>query len=247
MAPAGHHYRNQLLNALSGPDLDRLRPHLEPVRLDLRFVMETPNRPIPFAYFFERGLASVVALGRGGRMIEVGLIGREGMTGLSLVLGDDRSANETFVQAEGEGFRVSADKLAEAMEAGPSLRQTLLLYVQAFLSQTTQTALANGRANIDERLARWILMGHDRIGGDDLQLTHEFLALMLGVRRPGVTVALHYLEGKRLIRSTRGLVTVLDRAGLEEIADGSYGVPESEYARLFPGPASGATRTKRAP
>jgi CRP-like cAMP-binding protein len=247
MIQSGAQYRNHLLNALPEADLDLLRPHLEPIRLDLRFSMERANQPIRFAYFPERGLASIVAHSKGNRMIEVGLIGLEGMTGLSLIMGDDRSANETFIQAEGEGLRISAEKLIGALEASASLRRCLLRYVQAFLSQTTQTALANGRANIDERLARWILMAHDRLDGDELQLTHEFLALMLGVRRPGVTVALHYLEGKRLIKSTRGLVTVLDREGLEEIAGGSYGVPEAEYARLFGGQGSGATSTKRAP
>ena len=241
-------YRNWLLNALSQGDLDLLRPDLEPIQLDLRFSMEAANQPIRFAYFPEVGLASIVAHSKGGRMIEVGLIGLEGMTGLSVVMGDDRSANETFVQAEGSGSRISAAKLTQALDKSPSLRGCLLLYVQALLSQTAQTALTNGRANIEERLARWILMAHDRLDGDELRLTHEFLALMLGVRRPGVTVALHFLEGKGLIRSTRGLVTVLDREGLEEVADGSYGVPEAEYARLFGDhQAKGAVTVKRAP
>jgi CRP-like cAMP-binding protein len=106
-------------------------------------------------------------------------------------------------------------------------------YVQAFMSQTAQTALTNGRAKLEERLARWILMAHDRTDGDTLDLTHEFLALMLGVRRPGVTIAMHFLEGAGLIRSTRRAILIVDRDGLEQHADGSYGVPEAEYERLL--------------
>ncbi|MET4702433.1 CRP-like cAMP-binding protein [Constrictibacter sp. MBR-5] len=239
--------RNQLLRALAPEDLDRLKPDLEMVHLDLRFVLETANQPIRHVYFPESGFVSVVAKTKGDRTIEVGLIGREGMSGVSVVMGDDRSANDTFVQYEGTGSRIPAEKLREAMESSPSLRKCLLHYVQAFLCQTSQSALTNGRAAIGERLARWILMAHDRVDGDALQLTHEFLALMLGVRRPGVTDALHFLEGKGLIRSARGKVTVLDRTGLEQIADGSYGVPEMEYARLFGDHSSGIVRMNRAP
>jgi CRP-like cAMP-binding protein len=247
MAEPDAPYRNQLLRALSAADLDLLRPHLEATALNPRFVLEAANRPIRFVYFPEAGLASIIAHTRPDRGIEVGLIGFEGMSGLSIVMGDDRSPNETIVQAEGSGLRIAVEKLQEALEASPTLRRRLLRYGQAFLCQTAQTALANGRANIDERLARWILMAHDRLDGDALQLTHEFLALMLGVRRPGVTVALHFLEGKGLIRSTRGVVTVLDRNGLEDVANGSYGVPEAEYARLFGYQDRGAVRVKRAP
>jgi CRP-like cAMP-binding protein len=225
-------FRNRLLEALSGADFELLAPHLEAVTLDLRLVLETANQPIQYVYFPESGIASIVAHAKGDRSIEVGLFGREGMSGLSIVMGDDRSPNETFVQAAGAGSRIAAGKLKAALDASPTMRGAMLHYVQAFLCQTSQTALTNGRAQIEERLARWILMAHDRLDGDALQLTHEFLALMLGVRRPGVTVGLHFLEGKGLIRSTRGLVTVLDRAGLELVADGSYGIPEAEYDRL---------------
>lgn len=195
-------------------------------------MLEAANQPIQYVYFPESGLASIVAHAKGDRAIEVGLFGQEGMSGLSVVMGDDRSPNETFIQAGGAGWRIAAAELKAALDASPTMRGAMLHYVQAFLCQTSQTALTNGRAQIEERLARWILMAHDRLDGDTLQLTHEFLALMLGVRRPGVTVGLHYLEGKGVLKSTRGLVTVLDRAGLREIAGSSYGVPEAEYDRL---------------
>jgi CRP-like cAMP-binding protein len=233
-------FRNRLLSALSPQDRELLRPHLRATPLELRQVLEEPNTPILQIYFPESGITSIVAHTRHDRRLEVGLIGREGMSGLSVVMGGDRSPNETFIQSAGSGFQISAAELRKAMNASPTLQRCLLFYAQAFLIQTSQTALANGRAKLEERLARWLLMAHDRFDGDDFHLTHEFIALMLGVRRPGVTVALQILEGKGLIRSTRGLVIVLDREGLEEAADGSYGVPELEYERLigcFSGPA----------
>ena len=130
---------------------------------------------------------------------------------------------------------MTSDDLRQAMQTSPTLQPFLLRYAQAFMIQTAHTALANGRAKIHERLARWLLMAHDRIDGDQLALVHEFLALMLGVRREGVTIALQELEGEGLIRTTRGNITIVDRKGLEKTADGSYGVPEAEFDRLIGG------------
>ncbi len=225
--------RNRLLAGLSAADLDLLRPALEPAPLKLRLVVERPRRPVEHIYFPESGFISIVARSHGDRLIEVGLVGREGMTGVSVVLGDDRATNESFVQAEGSAFRIAAEPLRNAMRASASLRERLLRYTHLFLCQTAQTALSNGQAHIEERLARWLLMARDRLDSDEMWLTHEFLAMMLGVRRPGVTVAMHFLEGKLLIRTGRGVITIVDREGLEETANGSYGVPEAEYARVF--------------
>ena len=226
-------YSNRLLNRLSPGDLGLFEPRLERVELASHDLLEHANQPIEHAFFPESGLASVVAIGNGDRRVEVGMIGSEGVTALMVVLGDDRSPHETMVQVPGAAMRLSAPDLRGAMEASPTLRNLLLRYSQAFLIQTSHTALANGRATLEERLARWLLMSHDRIEGDELPLIHEFLALMLGVRRAGVTVALHILEGQALIRSSRGKIIVLDRKGLEEAASGLYGVPEREYERLM--------------
>jgi CRP-like cAMP-binding protein len=224
--------RNHLLLSLSIADRDLLQPHLEPSALDLRRVLEEPHQPIPHVYFPESGIASIVAQDRSNRRIEVGLFGREGMSGSTVVTGNDRSPHECFIQVAGSAQRIPADELRSAMQRSPSLHGLLLRYVQAFLIQTAHTALANGRSKLEERLARWLLMSHDRVDGDDLPLTHEFLALMLGVRRPGVTTALHGLERHGLIRSSRSKVQIIDRAGLIEVADGSYGIPEAELRRL---------------
>ncbi len=224
--------RNLLLAALSASDLSLLRPHLQSIVLALRHEIEVPNVPIANVFFMEDGVASVVAVSSGQR-IEVGLVGREGMTGTAIVLGNHRSPHATYVQVAGEGQRISAARLRAAMAASGAMRALFLKYVQAFTIQTAHTAIANGRANIDERLSRWLLMAQDRVGGRDLPLTHEFLAVMLGVRRAGVTDALSVLEGDKIIRAVRGKVTVLDRKRLEAKARDSYGVPEAEYRRLI--------------
>ena len=237
MTSPGPGFRNRLLAALTTQEMQLLRPSLEEVPLNQRQVLEAPGKPIAYAYFLQSGLASVIAHTRHDRQIEIGMVGFEGMTGLCLVLGDDRSSNETLIQAPGSALRISSGDLQRAMEASPALRGMLARYVNAFIIQASQTALANGRAKLEERLARWILMSHDRFSGGELKITHEFLSIMLGVRRPGVTIGLHYLEGKGLIKSTRGLIAVLDREGLNEQANGSYGIPEAEYERLLGRPA----------
>ena len=225
--------RNRLLAVLSHADRDLLAPCLEVAGLDARQILEVPSDPISHVYFVESGLVSVVGTTQPDHRIEVGMVGYEGMTGLGIVLGDDRSANETMVQSAGSAMRISTALLREMMAASRSLTATLLRYVNVFMVQGSQTALANGRGRLDERLARWLLMWHDRVPQDDLLITHEFLALLLGVRRQGVTVALHELEGRGLIRSTRSHVRILDRDGLLQAANGFYGIPEAEYDRAI--------------
>jgi CRP-like cAMP-binding protein len=223
--------RNQLLGALSADDLALLTPDLTLVDLAVRAELERPNRPIKNVFFPEAGMVSVVANGARKKQMEVGIIGREGMTGLMVVLGNDRSPYSAYMQIAGSGQRIASDDLRSAMQRSRTLAGVLLRYVQAFMIQTTQTALSNGSAKLEERLARWLLMAHDRVDGDELPLIHDFLALMLGVRRPGVTVAMRALEQQGLIKAKRGTIIVLDRVGLEEIANASYGVPEAEYKR----------------
>ena len=155
------------------------------------------------------------------------------MTGVAVILGTDRSPNETFMQLAGAGWRMPADRLRDAQARSVTLSRDFLRYAHLFLVQTSQTALSNGRSKIDERLARWLLMAHDRADSDQLKLTHDFLATMLGVRRPGVTVALSLLERQGLIQVHRGVISLIDRKGLEELSNGAYGAPEAEARRLF--------------
>lgn len=227
--------RNAILNALSPTDFALLQPHLQPMQFPFRHRMQPANRRIRTVYFIESGLGSVVAVSGGERrQAEVAVIGREGMTGLPVVLGADRSPCEIFMQVEGSGQSIDADKLCGAMHQSITLVRCFMRFAYVFSVQSNYTALANAKGTIEERLARWLLMAQDRIGSDVLELTHEFLALMLGVRRAGVTVALQHLEAKAILQTTRGAVTIADRDGLAESANGLYGQPEVEFERLFP-------------
>jgi len=233
MSAISYQSGNRLLSSLSKADFGLLLPDLEAVSLDLRKVLERPNKRIEDVYFPDAGFASVVAVQPKQTKVEVGLIGREGMTGLPVVLGNHKTPHETYIQAAGHGQRIDATKLRKAMAASSSLQSLLLKFVQAFMVQTAQTAISNARAKLNERLARWILMADDRIDGSRLPLTHEFLSLMLGVRRAGVTEALHALESEGLIRASRGEIIVRSRKGIERRAGGSYGIPEAEFRRLI--------------
>jgi CRP-like cAMP-binding protein len=225
--------RNRLLAMLAPKDLALLRPSLEQTKLPLRFDLEKPNKRIENVFFIEAGIASVVAIQSDRTRVEVGLIGREGMSGISILLGNHQDANSTYMQVGGEGQRIATDDLRRALKTSATLHASLLKYVQAFLVQTSHTAIANARAKLEERLSRWILMAHDRVGAETLLLTHEFLALMLGVRRAGVTEALHILTMRGLIEASRGQIIVRNRKALERSAGESYGVPEAEYRRLI--------------
>lgn len=205
---------------------------LEFVDLPQGTYVERMGEPIEHVIFPSAGILSVVARGPGGQSVEAGLVGCEGMSGHMLVLGGDESVHDMMMQIGGRGWRVAAAPFREALREAP-LRDRSLRYMQSMLIQLTHSALAYGKAVIEVRLARWLLMCQDRTGQDTLDLTHEFLALMLGVRRSGVTVALHKLEGDHLIWSQRGRVVIRDRAGLVALAEGFYGAPEAHYERLL--------------
>jgi CRP-like cAMP-binding protein len=234
-APGENRSGNHLLAVLSPADRELLRPELEVISLDVRQILERPGDLISHAYFVESGLVSIVGENQPHHRIEVGMVGFEGLTGLGIVLGADRSANEAVVQSAGYALRITTLALRDSMAISRTFTDTLLRFAHVFMVQSSNTALAAGRGKIDERLARGLLMWHDRIREDCLLVTHEFLALLLGVQRPGVTVALHRLEGKGLIRSTRSKVRILDRRGLQRAANGFYGMPEAEYDRFIGG------------
>ena len=224
---------NRLLRALSERDFALLEPALKPALLERKQTIETPQAPVEQVYFVTSGLISVVAITDPDHRIEVGMIGPEGMSGLSVVLGVEETATEAMVQSSGAAVRLSSNELRKAMRASPTLVTFLLRYVQAFSAQATQTALANGRGRLNQRLARWLLMWQDRLQAPAVTATHEFLALLLGVRRQGVTTTLHELESAGLIKAVRSQVAILDRDGLKRLAGGFYGLPEAEYERLL--------------
>src|SRR3954449_11019817 len=208
--------RNRLLAALTPDAFWLLQPHLEPVPLELRQWVIATQQPIQHVYFPKHGIISLLADTSEGR-IEVGMVGPEGMAGVPVVLGIERSPHGYMVQADGEALRIPSQDLRTALRQSPSLHSAFLRYAHALMVQTAETAYANAGFTPEARLARWVLMTDDRLEGGDLPLTHEFLSMMLGVRRPGVTAAIQMLESNGLIRASRGRITVLNRAGLEEV------------------------------
>jgi CRP-like cAMP-binding protein len=225
--------RNRLLSALPAGDFALIQSRLEPVPLGQSEVIIQAHAPIEYVYFLEAGVTSIVTHMERGRRIEIGLVGRDGFAGVPVLLGADRTPHETFMQVGGSALRIEADAFRHAVEQSLALQKLLLRFVQVFHLQTAQTAACNGSHSVGRRLARWLLMCHDRLDGDELPLTHEFIAVMLGVRRPGVTVALQILEMEQAIRAERRNIVVLDRRKLEETAGDGYGGPEAEYERLL--------------
>lgn len=223
--------RNRLLAALPREELSRLVPHLAHRAVPLAHVLHEPGDPIAELYFPEHGLISLVLPTR--PETEAGIVGREGAVGAVSILGVDSSPFRVVGQIAGDGLVCPASLLADEPDRFPALRRLIKLYVYVLGMQSASTTFANAHFTVEQRLARWLLMAHDRVDGDELGLTHEFLALMLCVRRPGVTVATHVLEGNGIIRARRGRITVLKRAGLMELAGASYGIAEREYDRLI--------------
>jgi CRP-like cAMP-binding protein len=224
---------NYLIDRLDTADRDYLMGSCEQVRLDRGMVLSRTNEKASFVYFPSSGIASVVVISPEGHRAETGVVGREGFTPTSAILGTESLPFEIFMQVDGEGWRIPTELLSAVLRERPAVFACLLRYTQAFFVQSAFTSLSNAKHTVEERLARWLLMCHDRIDGDRMNLTHEFIALMLSVRRPSVTTALHVLEGNRFITSTRGLITMRDRAALEEFASDSYGLSEREYERLL--------------
>ncbi|WP_375451791.1 Crp/Fnr family transcriptional regulator [uncultured Devosia sp.] len=229
----GDRSRNLLLNGMDPDDYALIKDELSPTQLVFKDVIEHPGEPIDYVYFPEEGMLSIVSRFSSSRDVEVGVAGREGMSGGHMLLNDRFPTYATNVQVAGYAQRLHADVLSQAIAQSRRLHDFLLRFVRAAEIQTASTASANGRAKLEERLSRWLLMTHDRIIGDRLEVTHDLLSTMLACRRPGVTVTLHMLEGRGLIRSNRGHIIVLDRDGLEETANGSYGLAEAEYKRLL--------------
>ncbi|MBC8035618.1 MAG: Crp/Fnr family transcriptional regulator [Rhizobiales bacterium] len=224
--------RNHILSILTSADIALLNPHLQHVELPSRMVLEEPNKPIQYVFFPEGGLVSVVAAAGRHKRAEAGIIGVDGFTGHPVVMGDSRSPNSVYMQIPGRGLRISADALRAQMRASDTLRGTLHKFVASFLVQASYTVLAYSTGTLAGRMARWLLMANDRVGGDSLDITHEFLSIMLGVRRAGVTVALQDLESKGVVVMSRSKIRIVDREGLEELAKDIYGIPEAEQTRL---------------
>lgn len=225
--------RNHLLAALPAEELAWLLPRLQRVDLSLRAVLQVPEQPITAVHFPERGWVSIIQLLSDGGAAEVGHVGREGMIGLPLLFGVDTGTVEGMVQDTGSALRMGAEAFREALERCPGFQALLLRYALAFNEEVAQTAACNGRHVLEQRLARWILMAHDHSEADDFTMTQDFMAMMLCVHRPGVTIAVGHLQQAGYIRSGRGNITIVDRAGLESAACECYGVVRRRFETLL--------------
>ena len=225
--------RNRLLAALPPDVLTALLPRMQLVILDLRQVFYTADERIGAVHFPETGWVSLIARLEDGLTAEVGLIGREGMTGLPLVYGVETAYVEARVQGAGTALRMEAKAFRRALDHHPPLRVLLLRYSEFMHAQLVQTAACNGNHGLEQRLARWLLMSHERAEGDELPMTQEFLATMLCVHRPSVTVAARILQRANLIHYGAGTITIVDRPGLEAAACECYGAVQRHYQKLL--------------
>lgn len=224
--------QNKLLQKLTTADFEAVWPRLERVDLELKQQVLTRGEVIAFVYFPETSVCSLLAQTDHVQPIEVGMFGFEGMSNM-VVRAGDRTALSSVVQVAGEAWRITAENFSSLLHSQPSLNEMALRYKEASAIQFAYTAFAHGSFTIEERLARWLLMSHDRSRRETIPMIHEFLAAMLAVRRSGVTTAMHVLEGYGAIKAIRGAITIRDRPKLLELAGESYGVPEAEYDRLM--------------
>jgi CRP-like cAMP-binding protein len=223
--------RNRILAALPSAEYDRVVSDLEPFALPINTVLYEANSPISHAYFPTSGCVSMVNVMDDGA-VEVGTIGFEGWAGLPLILGDNQMPTRAFVQLTGESFRMTAADFEKALDRNPTFARLLFRHSLALFNQAAQSVACNRLHTLEARCARWLLMTHDRMRLESFVLTHEFLSYMLGVHRPAVTLAAGGLQRAGLIRYTRGRVTVVDRAGLEEVSCACYEIIRTSYERL---------------
>lgn len=224
--------KNRLLACLDPASFAQLAPHLDLVPLRRREVLQDHFHPIEHVYFIESGVASLYARTRADGPIEVAIAGRFGLVGVSAILGAGRSPHRCLMQVPGEALRIAAPDLRAAMESSPTIRHHLLSYVNALLVQNAQTALCNGRHEVEKRLCRWLLLAADRLDQAAIPITHDMLAMNLGVRRAGVTRWLGMLQKGGVIAIHRGLCEIVDRPALEHTACECYGIIAAEYRRL---------------
>lgn len=226
-------HTNRLLSLLPRREYGRLHPHLQRIPLEYRQSLYQANKPLDFVYFIETGVGSLVNTMSNGQAAEVGTIGNEGVVGLPLLLGDGRAPTSVYVQVPGVGLAMKAGLFEKELMRSATTRMLMLRYAHAFFNQVAQSAACNHFHSLRQRCCRWLLMTHDRMQAEEFLLTQEFLAMMLGVQRTGVTAAAGALQRDGLIHYRRGHVTILDRRGLQKGSCECYGVSKAEFDRLL--------------
>ena len=223
--------KNKILNSLPEADFRRLSVHLEPVDLPSGKYLYRALEPITHVYFPNFAVASIVASTSAGRSTEVGIVGGEGAVGLDVLMSVDSSPNECMIQIPGDGWRLPTPALRDEFKLCGNIHSSLLRFVHRLIIQISQTTLCNRLHSIEERLSRWLLMSHDRVSGDQLKLTQEFLAIMLGVNRPSVSISATALQTLGYIRYSRGNIHIINRQALEELTCECYRIVKNEYNR----------------
>lgn len=236
--------RNRILAHMPDEAFDHVRPYLQRVKISHRGILQEQHRPIEFVHFIEQGVASVCARTRRDGFVEVAMVGRLGMVGISAVLGAERSPHRCIMQMDGETLRVPTAALIGAMNESRELRRHLLSYAQVLLVQNSQTVLCNARHQVTERIARWLLLARDRLDGDSIPVTHETLSMLLGVRRASITGALAQLEKAGTLQRGRGVVQIKDRPALQRQTCECYDIIESEFRWLLKSGSAGHTICK---
>jgi CRP-like cAMP-binding protein len=227
-------HQNHLLDALPTDDYERLAPHLELIPMPLGEALYESGGTLPYVYFPTTSIVSLLYVMEDGASAEIALVGNEGILGISLFMGGDTTPSRAVVQSAGHGFRLKAELLKnEFGRFGPTMH-LLLRYTQALITQMAQTAVCNRHHSVDQQLCRWLLLSLDRLASNELSMTQELIANMLGVRREGVTAAAKRLQLAGLIRYSRGRITVLNRPGLELRCCECYRVVKTEFDRLLP-------------
>lgn len=234
MSPiTGYTGKNRLLAALPKADFTRFFSKLEPIDLTLRQVLQVTAEPFEYVYFMEQGISSVLTIMADGSASEVGMIGNEGMVGISALLGDRPSAQQIIAQFPGKALRMPAALCRTAFGDSLDVRTVMLRFASAFFNLSAQTAACNRLHSIEQRFARWLLMAYDRAKSETIPMTHEFLSSMLGVRRAGVTVTAGELQQSGLITYRQREITILDPTGLGAVACECYRIDHERLARLF--------------
>ena len=231
--------RNEILTSIPESEFNLIKPELESVELPHRLILHEPGEKILYAYFLNQGMASLVVLTSDGRSVEIAIVGHEGLVGTPLAVGLHRGPCRSIMQIPGNGFRIKSELLEEVLLQAPHLRLLLNRYVLTQGLQIAQMAACNRLHEIEQRLARWLLMCQDRIQSDVLPITHEFLAQMLGTGRPSVSLAAGIMQKSEIIENSRGAVKILDRTGLEASACECYKVIQQFNRSLWNPPPPG--------
>jgi CRP-like cAMP-binding protein len=225
--------KNHLLAALPAEEYERILPHLQPLTFSLGEPIYESGKQLRHVYFPTTCIVSLLYTMENGASAEIGVVGNEGVVGIALFMGGDTTPNRAIVQSAGDGLRMNAQALRDEFILAGEFQRSLLRYTQSLITQISQTAVCNRLHPIEQQLCRWLLLSHDRLQSDELRMTQELIANMLGVRREGVTYAAGRLQAEGLIKYARGRITILDRKGLEAAVCECYKVVKDEYDRLL--------------